>query len=255
VTDVREQAPGLSRLRRIAQAPARAEQTEQTEGATQAEEACELCAEPIGADHRHLLDLPRQRLLCACRPCSILFDSDAAGGGHYRLIPDRSRFVVDLDLDDALWESLRLPVDIAFFFYSTPAGRVVAFYPSPMGATESQLELGAWNELEARNPVLGDLQPDVEALLVHRANGAAEHWLVPVDRAYALVGVIRTGWKGFSGGKEVWAEIDRFFTDLWRRGKAVTATGARAERVDRPVKTDARVEGGAVSGAMERGKE
>ena len=28
----------------------------------------------------------------------------------------------------ALWEELRIPVDMAFFFRSTPAGRVVAFY-------------------------------------------------------------------------------------------------------------------------------
>ena len=134
----------------------------------------------------------------------------------------------DFDLDEALWESLRLPVEIAFFFHSTPAGRVVAFYPSPLGATESLLELAAWDELAARNPVLAELEPDVEALLVHRANGAHEHWLVPVDRCYALVGLIRTRWKGFGGGKEVWDEIDEFFAELRRRGRAVTRTGARS---------------------------
>jgi hypothetical protein len=219
---VTELGAPTSRLQRLAQAVPAGRQ-----GAVDAEEACELCGEPIPAEHRHLLDLQRQRLLCACRACSVLFDSSEAGGGHYRLVPDRSRFVADFDLDDALWESLRLPVDIAFFFHSTPAGRVVAFYPSPLGATESLLELTAWDDLAARNPVLGGLEPDVEALLVHRAHGAHEHWLVPVDRCYALVGLIRTRWKGFGGGKEVWDEIDEFFADLRRRGKAVTRTGAR----------------------------
>ena len=43
-----------------------------------------------------------------------------------------------------------------------------AYYPSPMGPTESLLELDAWAALEAANPVLATLEPDVEALLVNR---------------------------------------------------------------------------------------
>ena len=61
-----------------------------------------------------------------------------------------------------------------------------------MGATESLLELDAWRELEAANPVLATLEPDVEALLVNRARGARRHWIVPIDDCYALVGLIRT---------------------------------------------------------------
>jgi hypothetical protein len=106
---------------------------------------------------------------------------------------------------------------MAFFFRSTPAERVLAFYPSPMGPTESLLELDAWAELEAANPVLGELEPDVEALLVNRARGRREHWLVPIDDCYELVGVIRTRWKGLSGGEEVWEAIGRFFDDLATR--------------------------------------
>jgi hypothetical protein len=95
----------------------------------------------------------------------------------------------------------------------------MAFYPSPMGATESHLELGAWTEIERANPVLTTLVPDVEALLVYRpvpARGARRQWLVPIDDCYRLVAVIRTRWRGFTGGKEVWQEIERFFTDLDR---------------------------------------
>ncbi|MDQ3858140.1 MAG: DUF5947 family protein [Actinomycetota bacterium] len=186
------------------------------------EERCDLCSEPIGPEHRHLLDLERRQILCACQACKILFDRKEAGGDHYRLIPDRSREIVDFDLDDADWQNLRIPVDMAFFFASTAVGRVVAFYPSPMGATESLLELEAWENLRARNPVLAELEPDVEALLVNRARGAREHWLVPVDRCYGLVGLIRTRWKGLGGGEEVWHEIDRFFDEL--RGRATMAT-------------------------------
>jgi len=190
-----------------------------------AEEACELCGAPVDPEHRHVLDLRERRLLCACRACSILFDRKAAGGGHYRLVPDRSRLVADFELDDLLWNRLRLPVDLAFFFRTTAEGRTVAFYPSPLGATESLLELGAWAEIESANPVLADLEPDVEALLVNRAGEAREHWLVPVDRCYALVGLIKTRWKGLAGGQEVWEEITEFFGALRAEADVVTKDG------------------------------
>jgi len=83
-----------------------------------------------------------------------------------------------------------------------------------MGATESLLELDAWGEIVAANPVLGEMEPDVEALLVHRAGGARDHFVVPIDRAYRLVGTIRTSWKGLGGGNEVWREIGQFFDQL-----------------------------------------
>jgi hypothetical protein len=186
------------------------------------EERCDLCGEPVEERHRHVLDLEERRLLCACRACAILFDRAGAGGGHFRLVPDRCRLVEGFALDEALWNRLRLPVDLAFFFHSTAAGRTVAFYPSPLGATESLLELEAWEELAAANPVLQTLEPDVEALLVNRAGAIAEHWLVPVDRAYALVGLIRTRWKGLAGGEEAWEGIGAFFEALRREAEIVT---------------------------------
>jgi hypothetical protein len=155
-----------------------------------------------------------------------LFDRRAAGGGHYRQVPDRRLRLEDFVLEDLVWEQLRIPVDMAFFFYSSAAGRVMAFYPSPMGATESRLELTAWDQITQPNPVLETMEADVEALLVNRAREKRGHWLVPIDDCYRLVAVIRTRWRGFSGGKEVWLEIERFFEDLDRR--------ARQHRRDEP---------------------
>lgn len=183
------------------------------------EEHCELCGAPIGSDHRHLLDLENRQPLCACRPCSVLFDRRAAGGGHFRLIPERRLGLTQFELDDLAWEELRIPVDMAFFFFDSNADRVMALYPGPMGATESRLELPAWQELERANPILATLEPDVEALLVNRARGARSQWLVPIDDCYRLVAVIRTRWRGFTGGREVWLEIERFFADLDRRAR------------------------------------
>lgn len=205
----------FSSLRRFAE--------EESEKAAKAAalEHCDLCGEPIPPEHRHLLEVSTREMLCACRPCSILFDREAASEGRYRLVPDRRLFLEDFEMSDAEWDSLRIPVDMAFFFYSTPAERVVAFYPSPMGPTESLLKLSAWEELERRNPVLGAMDRDVEALLVNRVRGAREHFLVSIDECYSLVGLIRMNWRGLSGGREVWEKIDRFFENLRERCRTV----------------------------------
>ena len=222
------QSPTLagSRLRRLAQRPAGQPAPAPTAGA---EEHCELCNAPIAAVHRHMLELSSRELVCACRPCSVLFDRDGAGGGRYKLVPERRLRLEGLEIDEVAWEALRVPVEMAFFFHSSSAGRVLAYYPGPMGPTESQLELDSWQEIERRNPILAELEPDVEALLVNRVGDEHGHWLVPLDDCYSLVGLIRTQWKGLSGGKQVWQEIDRFFTDLDRRARSATKTarGAR----------------------------
>ncbi len=204
----------LAQLTRAGRAPAVAGPAPRAD----ASERCDLCGEPVAPDHRHLVDVDSRRLLCACRACTLLFDRAAAGGGHLKLLPTRRRRLDDFQLDDAAWARLRIPVELAFFFPSTPAARVVALYPGPLGATESLLELEAWSELEAANPPLRELEPDVEALLVCRAHGMREHWTVPIDDCYELVAVIRTRWKGFGGGEEVWQAIGRFFDDLAPQG-------------------------------------
>ena len=213
----------FSALRRLSREFGKAEEAaaEAARGRA-AEERCDLCGAPIPAEHRHLLEVATRGIMCSCRPCSILFDSRAASEGRYRLIPDRHLFLEDFEMSDARWESLRIPVDMAFFFHSAPAGRIVAFYPGPMGPTESLLKLSAWQELEEANPVLREMEHDVEALLVNRARGTREHFLVPMDRCYGLVGLIRTHWRGFSGGREVWEELERFFEELRMRSRTVS---------------------------------
>ena len=175
---------------------------------------CELCGGPLLEEHRHVADIRAQSLMCACRACVVLLGRDGAGGGHFKLVPERRRLLDDFALGDEQWAALQLPVDLAFFFRSTPAGRVVALYPSPAGATESLLPLEAWDELERANPVLAALEPDVEALLVNRTGEACEHFLVPIDDCYQLVALIRSHWKGLAGGPDVQRELAAFFDRL-----------------------------------------
>jgi hypothetical protein len=178
--------------------------------------SCDLCAATLGEAHSHLVYVAEGRLLCACAPCALLLGYGA--GERYRVVPDRVRHLPDIHLTDPHWEALGVPVDLAFFYWSTPAGRQVAFYPSPAGATECLLPLDAWAGLAAANPALATLEPDVEALLVNRTRGRREAYLVPIDACYHLVGMVRLRWRGFSGG-DVWEAVDRFFLELRSRSE------------------------------------
>jgi hypothetical protein len=177
----------------------------------------------VAAEHRHLLEVAGRELRCACRACAVLFDRAAGSGGEerYLLVPDRRWLVEGFVLDDATWAGLNIPVRMAFAVEDSAAGRAVLVYPSPGGAVESPLEEATWERLRQANPVLRGLAADVEALLVNRTGPVREHWIVPVDDCYALVGLLRTRWKGLAGGPEVWREITSFFTELRRRSRIV----------------------------------
>ena len=184
-------------------------------------ERCDLCGLELGPEHDHLLEPAARRLVCACGACAVLFSGQA--DTRFKRVRRGARRLDGFRLTEARWEDLRLPINLAFFFFSTPQNKVIASYPSPAGATESLLDLDAWDEIRKDNPVLDEMVPDVEALLVNRLGGdrglgasagEAACFLVPIDQCFRLVGIIRTHWKGFSGGDLVWEEIDKFFANL-----------------------------------------
>jgi len=194
--------------------------------ASRAVEHCELCSAELHHDHPQLVELASRQLLCACDACAMLFDGMERS--KYKRVSRLTRFLQDFAMTDAQWDSLIIPINLAFFFQSSIEGRTVALYPSPAGAIESLLTLDAWNEIVEANPVLRHMQSDVEALLVNRIGRRdkaipPEYYIAPMDRCYQLVGLIRANWKGLSGGAEVWDEIDRFFADL--RSNAETVSG------------------------------
>jgi hypothetical protein len=180
-------------------------------------EHCEMCGRELAPEHDHLVEPSKRKLLCACEACAILFQGQS--GSKYKRVPRRVLFLPDFQLTVAQWEGLMVPIEMAFFFKSTPHGKMIALYPSPGGATESLLPLDAWEDIEQANPVLKEIESDVTALLVNRVGFArgmapAEYYLAPIDECYKLVGLIRTHWRGLSGGTEVWREIGSFFAAL-----------------------------------------
>lgn len=181
-------------------------------------ERCELCAAGIAAHphHEHLLDPVARQLQCSCTPCALLFPAEAQK--RFRRVPRRLWYLTDFVMTDWMWDSLAVPVNMAFLLTSAPSGELHAYYPSPAGATESLLTLEGWGELVEANRVLSSLLPDVEALLINRVGERRDYFIAPIDRCYELVGLLRVYWRGLSGGTDVWERVGGFFDEL--RGAA-----------------------------------
>lgn len=188
------------------------------------QERCELCSAGLAQEHPHLVEIALRQIVCACEACATLFDGIA--GGKYKRVSRGVQYLPNFQMTDGQWDSLLIPINMAFFFRSSMEDRPVTLYPSPAGAVESLLPLDAWSEIVQDNVVLRELRPDIEALLVNRVGYAhelshAEYYIAPIDDCYRLVGLIRANWKGLSGGSEVWVEIGRYFSDLRARADVV----------------------------------
>jgi hypothetical protein len=210
-------------------------------------EKCEMCATEIPAEHGHVADLEASSLTCACRACYLLFTDAGAGRGRYRAIPDRYLTDPAHPMSASEWDSLEIPVGLAFFLRDSRDGGVTGFYPSPAGATECRLDLGAWDQLGSDHPLLAAADPDVEAVLISRSTTGSsttgssttgssttgiECFVVPVDACYELAGRMRLQWRGFDGGTEARASIAAFLEGVRARARdlhsGVGGAGRRA---------------------------
>ena len=175
------------------------------------DERCDLCRQEFGEAHQHVVNLETRSLLCACRACYLFFTHEGAGQGRYRVVPERYVATPDFVLPDEQWDALQVPVAMVFFFVNSSLNRMVAFYPSPAGATESLLPLGTWRQLTRANPLLETLRPDVEALLVYKRPEGFECHIVPIDACYELVGRLLRH-------ETAEVEIEAFFAMVRSRG-------------------------------------
>ncbi|MBZ3905988.1 DUF5947 family protein [Streptomyces griseiscabiei] len=184
-------------------------------------ERCELCAVAVPGEHRHLVDTEKRALVCACTACALLMEQPGAAAGRFRAVP--ARYLTDPGhrLDDTAWEALQIPVGVAFLFRNAALDRLVALYPSPAGATESELDPATWEAVLGGSRLAALLEPDVEALLLHRTGERGRCHLVPIDICYELVGRMRLLWQGFDGGAEARAALDTFFAEVARRARPV----------------------------------
>jgi hypothetical protein len=186
-------------------------------------ERCEFCAVEVPPEHRHLLEVAHRKVICVCAPCGLRFEGVV--GGRFAFIPRDTRSLPGFRMSDQQWEALALPISLAFFVRSRETGKVRALYPSPAGVTESLLQLDHWEAIAMENPILAELAPEVEALLVNRVGPEREYFLAPIDRCYELAGLIRVHWRGVFGGEGVWDRSGAFFRALRALATTVSNPG------------------------------
>lgn len=203
----RKRMEALSRIRALAQS---GERSVGGGPRAPAQERCELCRTSVPDEHRHLIHLQDRRIVCVCEPCWALHSGDP----EYRPTGMRTLWLEGFECDEETWGRFQIPIGLAFFMRSSVTGGVVAFYPSPAGATESELSLDAWEELVALNPALAELEPDAEALVVNRLSEPHQHVIAPIDDCYALVGLIKSRWEGISGGAALREAVPAFFETM-----------------------------------------
>lgn len=227
--DARRRADLVGGLKRLADRPTSPSRSRRSPkigtgpaSAADADEWCELCGAGLPPDHRHLIHLDERRLLCACETCW----SVSSGEPQFRPAGVRTEWLGDFELPDEAWASFGIPIGLAFFMRTGDPDRVVAFYPSPAGATESEIDAGSWERVREMNPALERLEPDSEALIVNRMSEPHQHAIAPIDDCYRLVGMIKSSWEGISGGTGPELAIGRFFAELQVRGYTRSPDGA-----------------------------
>ena len=110
---------------------------------------CELCPIGIGEDHRHLLHLDERRIVCVCETCWSLRSGDAEfrpPGARTRAGSTTSSCPTSCGRRSRSRSASRSSCARA------SRGGVVALYPSPAGATESELDLDGVGRAVRREP-------------------------------------------------------------------------------------------------------
>ena len=61
-------------------------------------QTCDMCAEPIGDDHPHVVGIHSRQLMCVCRGCWLLFTAENADL-RYKAVPNRYLSFPDFEPD------------------------------------------------------------------------------------------------------------------------------------------------------------
>jgi hypothetical protein len=155
-------------------------------------EECELCARTISAEHEHVLEADARRVFCACQSCAKVFaEEQPRRGARYLRVERRATRLSELELGDVAWADMGIPAGLAFFTVRSRTAEVVATFPGRAGLIEAFVPSKAWTELERRFPVVREIRPEVEALLVRRTLRHHDYFHVSVDHCYELAGLLR----------------------------------------------------------------
>ena len=166
-----------------------------------------------------------RRILCACATCW------AQRSGDPNLRPTGSRVVwlEDFSLPDELWARLEVPIGLSFFMYSSSVEAMVAMYPSPAGATESELKLDGLG-----GPARRSIRSSSRSSPTPRRSSSTgcpdqpSYVIAPIDECYAPRRRVKVNWEGISGGDAIERAVPTFFERLRQRsGERTMSEAAR----------------------------
>ena len=149
------------------------------------------CAVPsLHHDHPHLVELAKRQTPLRLR--RLRHPLQRTGDARYKRVSRSSRFLPNFQMTDGQWDSLMIPINMAFLFHTSLENRVVALYPSPPVQPNPCCHSSLDGNRRAKPGTASTWKPDVEALLVNRVGHArglrdAEYYLA-ADRR-----VLQTG--------------------------------------------------------------
>src|SRR5688500_1555384 len=85
--------------------------------------------------------------------CELFAQEQQRQGARYLRVDRRAARLLEVDIDDATWSDLGVPVGLAFFTTRSRTGEVVATFPGRAGIIESYVPLRTWSDLEHRYPL------------------------------------------------------------------------------------------------------
>lgn len=180
-----------------------------TESAVLLSDLCEGCDGVLALSHHHVVDV-QGHLRCVCAACAARLPSSEPA--RFRAVGTRVLSDPRLQVDAAEWEAIGVPLPFGFVTYHTPTHRWVARAPTPTGPLERVVDPQGWLSLAGRTPLVAQIRPDVEALLVG-GRPTPQAWLAPIDACYELQGYVRRHWRGAQGAAG-WLVLDTFFDRL-----------------------------------------
>jgi hypothetical protein len=174
---------------------------------------CDVCGMVVEFQPSYLVHPASRRLMFCCETCAT--NLVGGGSGKYRRVPKSVQILADLKMSDAQWDSLSLPINLAFLYYSSPDRGVLVVCPSASGPNEIALPAPQWEDLVRDNPILRTFQPDVEGLLINRVGPTRRYFRAPIDQCFKLTAFIKDHWSGVTGGVDIWRKLEWCF-DRWK---------------------------------------
>ena len=150
-------------------------------------ERCELCGLELAPEHRHLLEMAKRKITCACDPCALRF-TDVVDG-RFKLIPRDARVLPDFRIDRRAMGGSRAADQSRLSLSRFGRGKNHGALSGAGGSDGiAPAARGLANAGASRIRRWRGWQPDVEALLVNRVGEAREYFIAPIDACFELVG-------------------------------------------------------------------